>query len=182
MSPEWLTAIGTLGTFVVIAASAVAALMQLRHMGRGNQIAAFDELRGTMESADFRKALDFVRNELSGRLKDPAIVTELREHGLRGDFEQVRFVANIFEDMGLFVRSGLIDRETTCQLWASIAAWSWDKCSPVTALLRRSTDPAVWINFEYIAAISKDYIESGAGSEYPADARRLPLDESLLRD
>lgn len=53
MSPEWLTAIGTIGTFVVIAALAAAALFQLRHMRGSNQIMALTEVRETVESADF---------------------------------------------------------------------------------------------------------------------------------
>ena len=43
MSAEWFTAIGTLGTFVVITVSAIAALMQLRHMRGSNQIIALNE-------------------------------------------------------------------------------------------------------------------------------------------
>lgn len=38
MSAEWVTAIATAGTFVVIAASAIAALLQIRHMRSGNAI------------------------------------------------------------------------------------------------------------------------------------------------
>jgi hypothetical protein len=57
MSAEWVTAIGTIGTFVVIAASAVAALVQLRHMRGSNQIAALNELRETMESESFQSDL-----------------------------------------------------------------------------------------------------------------------------
>ena len=128
MSPEWLTAIGTLGTFVVIAASAVAALMQLRHMGRGNQIAAFDELRQTMESADFRKALNFVLHDLSAHFSESnqaATVDEISRNGLRGEFDAVRLVANMGESMGLFVRTGMVDKSIACQLWASIVARSW---------------------------------------------------------
>ena len=72
MSPEWLTAIGTLGTFVVIAASAVAALMQLRHMRAGNQIVALNEARETIESPAFQETLLFTR-ELPQRLTDPEV-------------------------------------------------------------------------------------------------------------
>jgi hypothetical protein len=51
LSPEWLTAIGTIGTFVVIAASAAAALFQLRHMrwarmGKKSAAAGFLEKLG----------------------------------------------------------------------------------------------------------------------------------------
>jgi len=185
MSPEWLTAIGTLGTFAVIAASAIAALMQLRHMGRSNQIAAFDEIRQTMESAEFRKALNFVQHGLSERFSETnlaATVEEIGRNGLGGEFDSVRLVANIGESMGLFVRTGMVDESIACQLWASIISRSWDCIAPVTAILRKKVSPAIWINFEYMASISKDYIASGAGLEFPAGAQRLPLDESLLRD
>jgi hypothetical protein len=44
MSTELLNSIATLGTFVVIAATALAALVQLRHMRGSNQIAALSDL------------------------------------------------------------------------------------------------------------------------------------------
>ena len=68
MSPEWLTAVGTLGTFVVIAASAIAALLQLRHMRGSNQIIALNEVRETIESPAFQAAERFVVQELPPRL------------------------------------------------------------------------------------------------------------------
>lgn len=185
MSPEWLTAIGTLGTFVVIAASAIAALLQLRHLGRSNQIAAFDELRQTMESADFRKALNFVLHDLSARFSEAnaaATTEEIRRHGLQGELDAVRLVANMGESMGLFVRSGMVDKFIACQLWAAIISRSWDHIVPVTRILRSEVDPAIWVNFEYMAALSKQYKESGAGRDYPTGFPRLPLDEPLPRD
>ncbi len=56
MTAEWLTAAGTLGTFIVIAVSAVAAFIQLRHVRGGNQIMALSEVRKQMESPEFRRA------------------------------------------------------------------------------------------------------------------------------
>ena len=70
MSAEWVTAIATAGTFVVIAASAIAALVQLRHMRGSNQIVALTECRETVESPDFREAQRFVSYELPKRLQD----------------------------------------------------------------------------------------------------------------
>lgn len=56
MTAEWVTAFAKAGTFLVIAASTIAALLRLRHMRSVNQIAAYNECRETMESADFRTA------------------------------------------------------------------------------------------------------------------------------
>jgi hypothetical protein len=50
MSFELVNTLATFGTFVVIAATAIAAVVQLRHARSSNQIAALNELRETMES------------------------------------------------------------------------------------------------------------------------------------
>ena len=76
--------------------------------------------------------------------------------------------------MGLFVRMGMVDKFIACQLWASVIARSWDCLAPLIALVRQEVDPAIWINFEYMASISKQYLESGAGREFPAGTPRLP--------
>ena len=49
MSLELANTLATLGTFVVIAATAIAAILQLRHARTSNQIAALNELRETQK-------------------------------------------------------------------------------------------------------------------------------------
>lgn len=176
MSPEWLTAIGTIGTFVVIAASAIAALVQLRHMRRSNQIAGLDEVRAAMESAEFRKALDFIREDLPRLIDDSALLQKIRtEHKLPPEIAPIRYLANHFEYIGLFVRSGMVDANLACQLWAGLAYDSWVRIAPITSAVRGADNPGIWINFEYLAALSKQYTESGAGTDYPAGVPRMPL-------
>lgn len=180
MSAEWVTAIGTIGTFVVIAASALAALIQLRHMRRGNQIASFDELRDAMESSDFRAALDFIRNDLPKHLRDPLFAERVRSAGLTGDLSAVRFASNVFESMGLFVRTGMVDAEIACELWSHIVTQTWRSVAPVAALARVYSHPAIWINFEYMAALSKRYMDQHPAGIYPPGVERMPVDNSLL--
>ena len=64
MTAEWVTAIATLGTFLVIAASAIAALLQLRHTRGSNQIIALTECRERLESDEFNDARQFIANTL----------------------------------------------------------------------------------------------------------------------
>jgi len=45
MTPEWLTAIASVATFVVIGATAIVTLIQLRHIRNSNQISVFTEIR-----------------------------------------------------------------------------------------------------------------------------------------
>jgi hypothetical protein len=58
MTREALTAISTVATFIMIAASAVAAIMQLRYMNAGNQINAALSLREKWLGPDYAHGLD----------------------------------------------------------------------------------------------------------------------------
>ena len=78
MTADWVTAIATVGTFLVILASAIAALAQLRHMRGSNQIIALTECRETLESDGFRQAQQFVSYELPKRLRDPNEARKIR--------------------------------------------------------------------------------------------------------
>jgi len=180
MSPEWLTAIGTLGTFVVIAASAIAALLQLRHMRGSNQIVALTECRETLESPEFRAAQLFVSFELPKRLTDPQEARKVAQLPFVDEYQAIGTVANFFESMGLFVKKGIIDRDIALDAWSYIVLRNWDALAPVTTYVREQTSPLLWENFEYLAAISRRYSAEHAGGDYPRGLERMPVDRSLI--
>lgn len=177
MPAEWVTAIATVFTALVIAASALAAAVQIRHLRTGNQISAYNECRETMEGSEFREALAFIRNEIPQRLADPKTVTAIADSALRSEYAGLRLVANLFESMGLFVRSGMMDQQIACELWSGIVLTSWKNLRPLTAELRRRHGPGVWINFEYMAVLAEDFIRRFPDGAYPAGVRRMPLDQ-----
>lgn len=180
MSAEWVTAIGTIGTFAVITASAIAALFQLRHMRGSNQIVALTECRETLESPEFREAQRFVSFELPKRLKDPEQRAKIVTLPFSGEYEAIGTVANFFESMGLFVKTGIIDRRIACDFWAYVVLRNWNALLPVTTYVRSAIqNDALWENFEYMAMLSKSYSQRHPSS-YPPGAARMPLDGSLL--
>jgi hypothetical protein len=85
MSLELANTLATLGTFVVIAATAIAALLQLRHARSSNQIAALNELRETTETPAFLEASHFVQGGLSAKLQDPAFRYQVAMRSVRTD-------------------------------------------------------------------------------------------------
>lgn len=174
---EWVTALSSFGTFVVIAASAVAAMLQLRHLRSSNQIAAYNECRETFETQAFRDALTFIRNELPARLEQADTTEDMIRNALSGEYSVIRLVANLFETMGLFVKTGMIEERLACELWSGIVLEIWLRLRPVTKLIRERIDPGIWINFEYMAYLSERYNERFPDGEYPAGARRMPLTE-----
>lgn len=180
MSAEWVTAIATAGTFVVIAASAAAALVQLRHMRGSNQIVALTECRETLESPEFREAQLFVSYELPKRLDDPAEARRAAQLPFVDEYQAIATVANFFESMGLFVKTGIIDKHIACDFWSVVVMRNWDALLPVTTYVRKQIDqPALWENFEYMAALSQTYQREHPTS-YPAGMDHMPEDRSLL--
>lgn len=180
MSAEWLTAIGTLGTFVVIAASAIAALLQLRHMRGSNQIVALTECRETLESPEFREAQLFVSFELPKRLSDPQERLKVAQLPFVDEYQAIGTVANFFESLGLFVKKGIIDRDIALDAWSYVVLRNWNALAPVTTYVRSVTSPQLWENFEYLAAISQKFTQDHAGGDYPRGVARMPVDRSLV--
>lgn len=180
MNAEWLTAIATVGTFVVIAASAVAALIQIRHMRGSNQITAMIECRETAESPAFRQAQSFVLSELPKRLADPAESARAAQLPFGGEYAAVGTVANFFETLGAFVKHGIIDKEMACDLWSDMALATWNALAPVVTYLRENRrSDALWENFEYMAALSVQFLEEHP-STYPSGTAHMPADRSLI--
>jgi hypothetical protein len=180
MEADWVTAIATAGTFVVIAASAAAALVQLRHMRGSNQIVALTECRETLESPAFRDAQRFVSYELPKRLRDPAEARRAAQLPFTGEYEAIGTVANFFESMGLFVKTGIIDKHIACDFWSYVVLRNWEALLPITTYVRAQIgEPALWENFEYMAALSKAYQRLHPTS-YPHGMPKMPEDRSLI--
>lgn len=175
MSADWVTAIATAGTFVVITASAIAALLQLRHTRGSNQIVALTECRETLESEEFQNARQFVALRLPELMKDPEMARSLELPFFPAELRPAGNVANFFESMGAFVRYNIIDKRIACDLWCSVVVSSWNALLPVTRV-RRKIDPGIWENFEYLAVLSQDFMDKYPTS-YPTGTRRMPLGE-----
>ncbi len=181
LSAEWISTAATVGTFLVIAASAIAALVQLRHMRGSNQIIALTECRETLESPEFRDAQRFVSYELSTRLLDPDECRKIASLPFTNEYEAIGTVANFFESMGLFVKTGIIDRRIACDFWSAVVLRNWRALAPITAFVRHHiSNVALWENFEYMAVLCERY-EREHPSSYPPGESRMPQDLTLLR-
>lgn len=182
MTPEWISAIASIVTMVVIGASAIAALLQLRHLRGSNQIELIANWTEAIEGERFQNALAFLQKDLDTYLLDPKKLQMLDWNPIPPELQQVRTVANHFESIGSFVRRGIIETDVACDLWAFIVVASWKKCAPVLNYVRRSLDSqALWENFEYIAVLSDRWLKTHPDGTYPANQLRMPKDDSLIQ-
>lgn len=180
MSLEVLSTGAAIGTFVVIAATAIAALVQLRHMRSSNQIAALTDVRETLESERFTQARRFISEQMPRLISTPAGRSQLAAPPpMPRELESIRMLANFFENLGAFVRHGIIDATLACELWNSVVLDTWEQLEPVV-VIRRHRNAGLWENFEYLAVLSDNYIRRHPLGKYPAGLRRMKFSETSL--
>ncbi len=165
------------GTFVVIAATAVAAIMQLRHLRAANQLHSLLMLSESEQKPEFERYMHFVRTGLAQRLEDAEYRAGLDVAGLvdRTDHPEMHVMA-WFEQIGVLVKNGYLEEKIYLDAAAPVAAIFWDLLGPAIAVRRRRVGDSAFANFEYLAARSKQAIGSRRGS-YPTHTPRLPLQD-----
>jgi hypothetical protein len=180
MSLELVNTFATVGTFVVIAATATAAIVQLRHMRGSNQFAALSALFDRQSSPEYVSALQFVFTELPQKMRDPAFRYQVVHRASRTK-ENAAFVRNAatvggyYEEMGLLAKNGLIDRDLLCDMHRLTITQAWDALVELTALARDHYGPALYENFEYVTVIAQDWLAKPPSGTYPANVRRIDL-------
>lgn len=175
MSAEWITAIGTIGTFVVIAASAVAALMQLRHMRGSNQLLALNEVMKTVSTEKFQASLHAAQ-EIHKQFGDPNVRAGLLSREFVTDFHDLAVLVNFYDQLGGLVKRGAIDRAIACDSWTIPILEYWRLLSPIVANRRKALAiPGLYENFEYLAALCRQWIDEHPEGTYPASLPRMPL-------
>ena len=180
ISLELWNTFASFGTFIVIAATAVAALVQLRHAPGGNQIAALQDLADQAATHKFIAAEQLVMSNLAEKLADPEFryfvatrcATTAENQAMR---TAARDVGNHYENIGLLVRTGLVDRELALNLWSATAKGAWDLLAEYTAIARQRGGNAIWENFEFYVVLSQDWLAAHPNGAYPEGARRISL-------
>jgi hypothetical protein len=183
MSLELANTLATFGTFVVIAATAIAALVQLRHARSSNQIEALAEMRQEAAGSDMVPALRFVRFDLHEKLKDPAFRYQMANpKNLTQENMMARIhisrVANYYDGMGALVKSGLADKNLVLDVsYTTVGAITmWNQLKPVIAIMRQSLrDPSCYENFEYLIVLAQDWKAAHPNGNFPAGVRRIDL-------
>lgn len=171
---EAISACAAVGTFFVIAASAIAAVVQLRHLRLSNQISTMLEYERLLLDESFLEKRSELTERMDEWVRDPRLLERIAARTGR-EYRVITSVANVFENMGSMVRYGMLDREVTLALWSHLASVTWETLAPITALVReRIGTDALWENFEYLASLSKAWIAQDR-STYPRDVPRLPL-------
>ena len=181
MTAEQLTAFASLGTFVVIAVTAVAALVQLRHNRAANQLAGVLEYIKLWEGDAIQRANRFVGEQLTTKLKDPAFRRELFGKIVDRTAHPELFVADWCEQAGSYIKFGLIAPNQFLDLAGGYVETMWQELREVVAIRRVAGGQSIYENFEYLAALQQQQRQRHRVGSYPSNIPHL-LSEKECRE
>jgi len=172
MSLEIWSTLATIGTFIVIAATAIAAFVQLRHIRLSNQLAGLQSAFDMLMDPAVRELVNYIRHDLADRMKDENFRAGLREIPVdRRDHPEL-YLCDMYNHVGSFVRSGLIDEKVFLQTeWYNVHLY-WQLLRDAVAEGRRGA-PYVFENFEWLAARAERWIAEHPRGNYPSNERRM---------
>ena len=187
MSLELVNTFGTLLTVAIIAATAIAAMVQLRHLRAGNQINAMLSIGSQIDAKEFRGALVVVQQELEAALEDhayrefmlafqrglPVPTVPQKYHDL---LDAVRLVGNTYEELGILLKNDIVDKNLFLDRYAWVVQRAWNRLSRSAAFTRAILgNDAIWENFEYLTVLAEDWRQEHREGAYPVGVRRLQL-------
>jgi hypothetical protein len=179
VTAEYVTAVSAFLTFLVIAMSSIAALVQLRHIRSSNQLVGLLRYTEWWETPLMQSSIKFVRTELAQRLRDDVKYRDELLHGVatRADHPEL-LVADWVEQAGSYIKYGLLAEDQFLDLSSGFIDSIWDSLEPVVALRRIHGGTSIFENFEFLAQRSKSWKRKHAAvGNYPTGSPRLMTQE-----
>lgn len=155
MTAEWISAFAAVGTLVVIAATAFAALVQLRHIRSANQLSGLLHFTSVFESNEIQHANVFIARELEQKMQNSEFINGLLEANTdRREHPELR-VCDFLEQQGSYIKFGMIEKGQYIDLVGAYVRSMWDALQVVVALRRVARNSgAMYENFEYLASLA----------------------------
>jgi hypothetical protein len=171
---EILNTVAAIGTFLVIAATAIAAVIQLRHLRANNQLEGLLSVLARVEDSNFNRWVTTTQRQMPQLLADPAY----RQSIIDGTFDRdVAWLnlANSYDWVGSLVKNRLIPVDAFLDVYSYRVIQAWKVIEPMAALVRPVASEAVWENFEYLFVKAEDWTKSHKHGNYPKYTRRAKI-------
>ncbi|MBV9269898.1 MAG: hypothetical protein JO165_02310 [Candidatus Eremiobacteraeota bacterium] len=177
---EILNTVAAFGTFIVISATAVAAVIQLRHMRAGNQLEGLLTVLGRIEDVNFNRWVTDIEATLPAHLDDP----EFRRALIDATFDRTApwlLLANSYDWVGSLIKNKLIPEAAFMDTYSFRVTRAWELLADVTALVRSGpAGIATWENFEYLYVRATEWDERYPNGNYPPHVKRAVLPTRYL--
>lgn len=183
MTLELWNTVASFSTVFVILATAIAAVIELKHMQARNSLHAILSLQREFSDPELQEALRFVQLYLGQKLHDPQYRAELGGIGFVDSRVHLEMKAcNWFNEMGMLVKNEIVSEDAFLDQFGRMVDYYWKLLSPVIAILRRCRGDEQYQNFEYLAALSRKWRAQHPTGVYPKDVPRMPLEDAWLTE
>ncbi len=166
MSLQVVNTVAALGTFVVIAATALAAVFQLRHMRASNQLEGLLSVLARVEDANFNAWLTETQRQLPILLGDAQYVASVIDNTFDRNVAWLQ-LGNSYDWVGSLVKNHLIPVDAFLDVYSFRIQQAWELMEPITALARHHAGAAIWENFEYLHVAALQWSKKHAQGNYP---------------
>lgn len=181
MSYEMLGALAAVGTLLVIAATAVAAVIQLGHMRASNQINTALAIFAQSHGLQMEDRFGFVVNELPEKMQDPAFRAGYASTPVDRHTHPEMYVLDYYHQLGNFLILKLVDERVVMSQELLRATAFWQLLEPSIAILRRTT-PLAYIGFEYLVSRARQASNNPAWMNSVTNFRRLAVHDVWSSD
>jgi hypothetical protein len=161
------------GTFAVIAATAIAALIQLRHLRASNQLNGLLTILRMWHDPKIQQWFDYVRDDLPEKMKDPQFRADLAGDRIDRRVHPELMVCDFWEQIGSYVKYGLLDEGSFLDVSCGTVNTFWEMLWPVTSIRRTRLGPSLYENFEYIAVRGRQWMAKHPFGSYPKALPRI---------
>lgn len=171
---EILNTIAAFGTFFVIAATAAAAVVQLRHMRASNQLEGLLSVLARVEDSNFNTWLTETQRQLPQLLGDRAYVQSVIDNTFDRGVAWLQ-LGNSYDWVGSLVKNRLIPADAFLDVYNFRVIQAWELMRPLTVLARSEVGDSIWENFEFLYICALDWAKAHERGNYPKHLRRAAL-------
>jgi len=190
MTLELINTLASVATTIIVAAAAVAALVQLRHLRGANQISGQLALRQVLLDRGFLEAVGRARQDVPVLMKEAAFRKYVADYhlGIAEDherydslYEDILVVGRNLENIGNMIRNGLTDERIFLEQYATLVIIAWDATEPLLRIRRAATSSDTpWEDFEYLTVLARRW-NAEKRSAYPVGVERILPPHAELR-
>jgi len=174
VSVEWIGIMLSAATLLVIGATAVAAVVQLRHLRASNQLSALLEILDQWNTPALREAYARFYSDLPAKLSDPDFRADYASKGsIDRSAHPEMLVFDLWEQVGTYAKHGLIDERILLDIISSQVLNAWRRAAPALEIARKANGPATAENFEYLAVKAARWNTKYSDGTYPRGYPRM---------
>ncbi len=173
----------TVGTFLLLLASVIAAAISLHHAASFNQISAVISMERDLRGPDMQEALRFVQAELPYKLHNEEFRAQLDALGFIDNRVHKEISAcSWFNAVGTLLKNNLVDESAWMDLFARLTVAYWEALEPVIAIMRRRRGDWQFANFEYMAVRAREWLRKYPSGTFPSRTPRAKVVDKWLTD